>query len=108
MWIPARALNTLLKMEGSSLSTEKMSELYSAASERFCYQCPDTALRLIILEKVELDFCHCCEGTFFDFKEVQKVLPTNNRPIINKAADEPMDPIKALGLEALFGFLSGL
>ena len=78
LWVSARSLSILLRMERSQLSLDAIERLEHQTGKRLCYECPDTVMKVVKVGSVQLDRCARCRGTFFDLGEVVKVLPNHS------------------------------
>jgi Zn-finger nucleic acid-binding protein len=78
-WISGRALHAMLARSNDSASIEKifnsLIDLDFRESRRLCPSCANRKLKVVVIDRTELDFCSSCKGVFFDPGEVESVLP---------------------------------
>jgi len=78
-WISGRALHAMLARSNDSARIEQIFDsiidLDFRDSRRRCPSCADRKLKVVVIDRTELDFCSSCKGVFFDPGEVESVLP---------------------------------
>jgi len=106
VWINKEKLEALLKKEKKSPSiTSLCAEFHKNNEEgehRNCPVCEEQKLDKVHTHGVELDFCHSCNGLFFDEGEIEKVLPISHK--------EKFEPGSGtyFATESLFWLLAGV
>ena len=77
IWISGTAFKLLLRMENSSYESSnkiKRSE-NPKESTRLCPTCTETSLYSVKLEHVDVEACKGCSGIYFDYEELELLLP---------------------------------
>lgn len=78
IWIGGAELKNLLSIESGAPSISKIRkycDTQSAISDkRKCPSCINTALHIVTVRGVELDYCTNCDGVFFDDNEIKQIL----------------------------------
>ena len=78
-WIAGRSLHSFLAGSKNAANIEatldSIFDLEFRESGRKCPSCSGRHLKIVIVEKTELDFCASCKGLFFDPGELNRVFP---------------------------------
>lgn len=77
VWVPAKALNQLLGMEGIQTQTSQILQDIGSApkTDLACSECANENLHLLTISDFEIDACGNCHGIFFDAGELAKIVP---------------------------------
>lgn len=77
VWISAKALNHLLRMEGIQTQAHKIIAGVNSAPQTslLCASCDNEKLNLITVSDFQIEACARCYGMFFDSGELAKVVP---------------------------------
>lgn len=107
IWVTAKALDILLKMEASDFTSAKIvrSATSVQSNKRVCASCDNQKLNIVNTHGIELDACIKCYGIFFDRDEIKKIFPNTHE------SEQIIGVGKAVATEgafwAILAFISG-